>query len=91
MEKSKLELITGRVRFICLKDFFIVGHTGQNWLENPRYAAVIREGQISATFGLVEFEDGTMHEVEPKDIRFLDGRIREYGFREGLDESENHV
>mgnify|MGYP005762252109 FL=1 len=48
-------------------------------------------GQISATFGLVEYEDGTMHEVEPHNIRFVDGRINEYGFREGLDESENQV
>lgn len=43
-------------------------------------------GQISATFGLVEYEDGTMHEVEPKDIRFVDGRINQYGFWEGEDE-----
>ena len=40
-------------------------------------------GQISATFGLVEYEDGTMHEVEPQNIRFVDGRINQYGFWEG--------
>lgn len=39
-------------------------------------------GQISATFALVEYEDGTMHEVEPQNIRFVDGRIYQYGFRE---------
>lgn len=42
-------------------------------------------GQISATFGLVEYEDGTMHEVEPQNIRFVDGRINEYGFWEEED------
>lgn len=39
-------------------------------------------GQISATFGLVEYEDGTMHEIEPQNIRFVDGKINQYGFRE---------
>lgn len=43
-------------------------------------------GQISATFGLVEYEDGTMHEVEPQNIQFVDGRINQYGFWEGEDE-----
>ncbi len=39
-------------------------------------------GQISATFGLVEYEDGTMHEIEPQNIRFVDGIMKEYGFCE---------
>lgn len=39
-------------------------------------------GQISDTFGLVEYEDGTMHEVKPQNIRFVDGKINEYGFWE---------
>lgn len=39
-------------------------------------------GQISATFALVEYEDGTIHEVEPQNIRFVDGRIYQYGFWE---------
>lgn len=38
--------------------------------------------QITETFALVEYEDGTMHEVEPKNIRFVDGRINQYGFWE---------
>lgn len=45
-------------------------------------------GQISATFGLVEYEDGTMHEVEPQNIRFVDGRINQYGFWEDEDVSK---
>lgn len=39
-------------------------------------------GQISATFALVEYEDGTIHKVEPTQIRFLDNAMREYAFRE---------
>lgn len=42
-------------------------------------------GQVSATFGLVEYEDGTIHEVESQNIRFVDGRINEYGFWEEED------
>ena len=39
-------------------------------------------GQISATFAIVEYEDGAIHEVEPTQIRFLDNAMREYAFRE---------
>lgn len=31
---------------------------------------------------LVEYEDGTMCEVGPQNIRFVDGKINEYGFWE---------
>lgn len=41
-------------------------------------------GQISATFAIVEYEDGTVHEVEPWNIRFVDGLVNQYGFREEL-------
>lgn len=37
-------------------------------------------GQLKATFGLVEFEDGTVREVEPYSIRFADNIISEYSF-----------
>lgn len=39
-------------------------------------------GQISATFALVEYEDGTIHEVEPTQIRFVDNAMSEYVFLE---------
>ena len=39
-------------------------------------------GQISATFALVEYEDGTIHEVEPMQIRFVDNAMSEYEFPE---------
>ena len=39
-------------------------------------------GQISATFALVEYEDGTIHEVEPTQIRFVDNEMSGYTFLE---------
>lgn len=32
--------------------------------------------------GIVEYEDGTIHEVEPTQIRFVDNAMREYVFTE---------
>lgn len=37
-------------------------------------------GQISQTFGIVEYEDGTIHEVETTQIRFADNAMSEYAF-----------
>lgn len=39
-------------------------------------------GQASSTFAIVEFEDGTVHEVEPWNIRFIDNLTAEYLFEE---------
>lgn len=39
-------------------------------------------GQVSGTFAIVEYEDGTVHEVEPQNIRFVDNLITEYVFSE---------
>lgn len=39
-------------------------------------------GQISATFAIVEYEDGTIHEVEPTQIQFVDNAMSEYPFPE---------
>lgn len=39
-------------------------------------------GQVSATFAIVEYEDGTVHEVEPQNIRFVDNAMSEYAFPE---------
>lgn len=41
------------------------------------------EGQMSMIFGLVEYEDGTIGEVNPSQIRFVDNRIKGYAFEEG--------
>lgn len=39
-------------------------------------------GQNSSTFAIVELEDGTVHEVEPWNIRFADNVMNEYAFLE---------
>ncbi len=39
-------------------------------------------GQVSSTFAIVEFEDGTVHEVEPWNIRFADNLMEEYDLTE---------
>ena len=44
-------------------------------------------GQISATFAIVEYEDGTIHEVEPQNVRFVDGLINQYGFMEDFNKN----
>lgn len=44
-------------------------------------------GQVSCTLAIVEYEDGTVHEVEPQNIRFVDGLINQYGFREDANEN----
>lgn len=45
-------------------------------------------GQVSGTFAIVEYEDGTVHEVEPQNIRFVDNAMSEYAFPEA-EESNN--
>lgn len=35
-------------------------------------------GQMSQTVAIVEYEDGTIHEHYPSEIRFIDGKIKEY-------------
>ena len=37
----------------------------------------------SAFIALVEYEDGTMVEVNPSQIRFVDNKIKDYAFEEG--------
>ena len=46
-------------------------------------------GQVSATFAIVEYEDGTIHEVEPTNIRFVDNAMSEYAFPEMEDGNGN--
>lgn len=39
-------------------------------------------GQIQQTFGLVEFEDGSVAEVYPNKIKFVPGKLNQYAFPE---------
>lgn len=43
--------------------------------------------QVSGTFAIVEYADGTIHEVEPTQIRFVDNAMSEYVFPE-MEEKE---
>ena len=46
-------------------------------------------GQVSGTFAIVEYEDGTVHEIEPTQIRFVDNAMSEYVFPEMEDRNGN--
>lgn len=57
-----------------------------------RALGITEEHDIKALFhcwhpatgnAIVEYEDGTIHEVEPTQIRFVDNAMREYAFPEG--------
>lgn len=37
-------------------------------------------GVVSDTYGIVEYENGTVERVFPFDIKFTDGKIKEYCF-----------
>ena len=46
-------------------------------------------GQVSETFAIVEYEDGTIHKVEPTQIQFVDNAMSEYAFSEMEDSNGN--
>ena len=50
---------------------------GESYLRGGRPA-----GQISSTFAIVEYSDGTIHEAEPTQIQFVDNAMSEYVFPE---------
>ena len=47
------------------------------------YAGGCPEGQISIVLGIVVYEDGSVDEVRPAQIRFVDNKIKGYAFEEG--------
>lgn len=50
------------------------------------YAGGCPEGQISIVFGIVEYEDGSMDEVRPARIRFVDNKIKDYVFEDAKED-----
>lgn len=46
-------------------------------------------GVISSTFGIVEFEDGTVDQVPVSHIRFVDNTFADYSFEEGNHDDGN--
>lgn len=49
------------------------------------------EGQMSMIFGLVEYEDGSMDEVRPARIRFVDNKIKGYDFDKIYSVANDHA
>lgn len=47
-------------------------------------------GQIRQTFGIVEYEDGTVHRCYPENIRFCDNKLKEYCIRGNVDTREKN-
>lgn len=43
-------------------------------------------GQLAVTVGIVEYDDGTVHECYPYEIRFCDDKVKEYYFPEPPEE-----
>lgn len=65
----------------------------------PREIVIAPAQDIKAIFhtwntftgkGIVEYEDGTIHEVEPTQIRFVDNAMREYEFPEMEDRKNEY-
>lgn len=48
----------------------------------PGFLSEKFEGFTEGIFAIVEYDDGTVHEVEPKNIRFIDNTMCEYAFPE---------
>ena len=46
-------------------------------------------GQLAITVGIVEYENGTVHECYPYEIRFCDNKLEEYHFPL-LPKEDNH-
>lgn len=45
------------------------------------YGVYMQPSHIIKTMAIVEYEDGTVHEVLPQEIRFIDGKVKEYDFK----------
>ena len=50
--------------------------------QHPKDAMLVGEtaGQVSFPIGIVEYEDGSVHEIRPQHIRFIDNACADYRF-----------
>lgn len=78
-----VQFLSGEYRPCMVKDRKALFH---RWEEKAsiRDAVMIgtTSGQLAATVGIVEYEDGTVHECYPYEIRFCDSKFKEYAFGE---------
>lgn len=68
---SKQDLIEHKALFHCWSQ--------KSWVYSPVMIGEVG-GQISSTVAIVEYEDGTIHEHLPQEIKFLDKKLKEYNF-----------
>lgn len=47
-------------------------------------------GVVSLNLGIIEREDGTIHEAYPEEIRFIDGAAKRYFLENATEEEENN-
>lgn len=47
-------------------------------------------GVVNLNLGIIEREDGTIHEAYPEEIRFIDGKVKRYFLENATEEEENN-
>lgn len=45
------------------------------------YGLYAQPSHVIQVTAIVEYEDGTVHEVLPQEIRFMDGKVKEHDFK----------
>lgn len=83
-------IFTDTAKRICIVDnrnaFFHKWVTRKNVVEPSPLIGGHPGGQIQFELGIIEFEDGTIAEVAPHQIKFIDGKVK--GIFEQLKEGE---
>ena len=57
------------------------------WYERHRYydncghGAYAQPSHTTELLAMVEYEDGSVHQIPPEYIRFIDGKVKEYDFK----------
>lgn len=66
-------------KFKALFHFWTEHHYFNN---NMCAGTYIQPSHTVQTVAIAEYEDGSVHEVLPQDIRFVDGKVKEYDFKD---------
>ena len=61
------------------KGYFHIWASKQWTVGDSPFAGGYSKGQMSQVVGIVEYEDGTVHEHLPSEIRFTDREVRDGG------------
>lgn len=78
---SEIKIIGSEYRPCMIKGRKALFHRWEDKAQvyNPMSIGQI-PGQLKQTVGIVEYEDGTVHECYPGEIRFCDNKLQEYCF-----------